>query len=145
MNQLLLISHGSFASGARQATELILGAQPNLHVVELDGQKGITVFKQELRDKITALSTAESNIIILADLKSGSPYNSAMEIIISNSLWNNITLLAGMNLNLILEIAMAIDENHSPASLNEIITTAREGIYHLQQAALASQTDDGDE
>ncbi|MHB6985104.1 hypothetical protein ACYCI2_18465 [Klebsiella michiganensis] len=40
---------------------------------------------------------------------------------------------------------MAIDESHSPASLNEIITTARDGIYHLQQAALAAHTDDGDE
>ncbi|HCT4438918.1 PTS fructose transporter subunit IIA [Klebsiella sp. 141198] len=145
MNQILLISHGGFASGARQATELILGAQPNLHVVELDGEKGIAVFKQELRDKITALSTAESNIIILSDLKSGSPYNSAMEVIVSNNLWDNITLLSGMNLNLILEITMAIDENHTPASLNEIITTARDGIYHLQQAALGAQTNDGDE
>ena len=145
MNQLLLISHGGFASGARQATELILGTQPNLHVVELDGEKGITVFKQELRNKITTLSTAESKIIILSDLKSGSPYNSAMEIIVSNNLWNNVSLLSGMNLNLILEIAMALDENLSPASLNEIITTARDGIYHLQQAALAAQTDDGDE
>ncbi|EPL8197362.1 PTS sugar transporter subunit IIA [Klebsiella aerogenes] len=145
MNQILLISHGGFASGARQATELILGAQPNLHVVELDGEKGIAVFKQELRDKITALSTAESNIIILSDLKSGSPYNSAMEVIVSNNLWDNITLLSGMNLNLILEITMAIDENHTPASLNEIITTARDGIYHLQQAELAAQTNDGDE
>lgn len=145
MNQILLISHGGFASGARQATELILGAQPNLHVVELDGEKGIAVFKQELRDKITVLSTAESNIIILSDLKSGSPYNSAMEVIVSNNLWDNITLLSGMNLNLILEITMAIDENHTPASLNEIITTARDGIYHLQQAALGAQTNDGDE
>ncbi|HGY4335626.1 PTS sugar transporter subunit IIA [Klebsiella aerogenes] len=145
MNQILLISHGGFASGARQATELILGAQPNLHVVELDGEKGIAVFKQELRDKITALSTVESNIIILSDLKSGSPYNSAMEVIVSNNLWDNITLLSGMNLNLILEITMAIDENQTPASLNEIITTARDGIYHLQQAALAAQTNDGDE
>ncbi|KJO61023.1 PTS fructose transporter subunit IIA [Klebsiella aerogenes] len=145
MNQILLISHGGFASGARQATELILGAQPNLHVVELDGEKGIAVFKQKLRDKITDLSTVESNIIILSDLKSGSPYNSAMEVIVSNNLWDNITLLSGMNLNLILEITMAIDENHTPASLNEIITTARDGIYHLQQAALAAQTNDGDE
>lgn len=145
MNQLLLISHGGFASGARQAAELILGAQPNLHVVELDGEKGIAVFKQELLDKITILSAAESKIIILSDLKSGSPYNSAMEIIVTNNLWNNITLLSGMNLNLILEMAMAIDESHSPASLNEIITTARDGIYHLQQAALAAHTDDGDE
>lgn len=145
MNQILLISHGGFASGARQATELILGAQPNLHVVELDGEKGIAVFKQELRDKITALSTAESNIIILSDLKSGSPYNSAMEVIVSNNLWDNITLLSGMNLNLMLEITMAIDENHTPASLNEIITTARDGIYHLQKAALGAQTNDGDE
>ncbi|MGG7813766.1 PTS fructose transporter subunit IIA [Klebsiella aerogenes] len=145
MNQILLISHGGFASGARQATELILGAQPNLHVVELDGEKGIAVFKQKLRDKITALSTVESNIIILSDLKSGSPYNSAMEVIVSNNLWDNITLLSGMNLNLILEITMAIDENLTPASLNEIITTARDGIYHLQQAALAAQTNDGDE
>lgn len=69
MNQLLLISHGGFASGARQATELILGAQSNLHVVELDGEKGIAVFKQELLDKITILSAAESKIIILSDLK----------------------------------------------------------------------------
>ena len=143
MNQLLLISHGGFASGARQATELILGAQPNLHVVELDGEKGIAVL--ELLDKITILSAAKSKIIILSDLKSGSPYNSAMEIIVTNNLWNNITLLSGMNLNLILEMAMAIDESHSPASLNEIITTARDGIYHLQQAALAAHTDDGDE
>jgi mannose/fructose-specific phosphotransferase system component IIA len=39
-----------------------------------------------------------------------------MEIIVTNNLWNNITLLSGMNLNLILEMALAIDESHSPAS-----------------------------
>ncbi|AKE57875.1 PTS sugar transporter subunit IIA [Citrobacter farmeri] len=145
MNQLLLISHGRFASGARQATELILGVQPNLHVVELEGDKGITIFKQELFDKIASLNAIDSNIIILSDLKSGSPYNSAMEIIVRNNLWDNVTLLSGMNLNLILEIAMTIDEQHDSASLNEIITTARDGIYHLQQAALTAPTDDGDE
>jgi mannose/fructose-specific phosphotransferase system component IIA len=145
MNQLLLISHGGFASGAKQATELILGTQPNLHVVELNGDEGIAKFKQELSNKIKTLSITESKIIILSDLKSGSPYNSAMEIIVNNSLWDKVTLLSGMNLNLILEMAMAIDEEHSPASLNEIITTACDGIYHLQQATLATETNNGDE
>ncbi|EHN6806672.1 PTS fructose transporter subunit IIA [Salmonella enterica] len=145
MNQLLLISHGGFARGARQATEMILGAQPNLHVVELDGEKGITVFKKELHDKITTLCAAASNIIILSDLKNGSPYNSAMEFIVSNNLWDKVTLISGMNLNLILETVMAIDDDHTENSLNEIITTARAGIYHLQQAALAAQINDGDE
>ncbi|EBS7636782.1 PTS fructose transporter subunit IIA [Salmonella enterica] len=145
MNQLLLISHGGFASGARQATELILGAQPNLHVVELEGEKGITIFRQEIFDKILTLSEAGSNIIVLSDLKNGSPYNSVMEIIACNNLWDNITLLSGMNLNLILEIAITLNEKHNSSSLNEIITTARDGIYHLQKTVLTAQTDDGDE
>ena len=145
MNQLLLISHDGYASGARKATELILGPQPNLQVIELDSQKGIDVFKEELTKKITTLNTKKEKIIILADLKNGSPYNIAMEIIAKESLWDNITLLSGMNLNLILEMVMVIDDEITPSILDEIMKTACDGIHHLQRSSLFTNLDDGDE
>ncbi len=145
MNQLLLISHGGFASGARQATELILGPQPNLHLLELDGQKGIDIFKRELTEKISELRSRQEKLIIISDLKNGSPYNTAMELIALNNLWDNVTLLSGMNLNLILEIVMVLDAPVSQQMIGEIMTTACAGIHHLQPMALTTNTNDGDE
>lgn len=145
MNQLLLISHEGYASGARQATELILGPQSNLHVLELDGQKGIEKFKEELTEKIITLNTKKEKIVILSDLKNGSPYNITMEIIAKENLWDNVTLLSGTNLNLILEIVMVADDVITPAILDEIMKTACDGIHHLQRSSLITNIDDGDE
>jgi len=72
--EILLISHDGIASGAKKSAELILGPQKNLHVIELTAVGGVGGFATELIQYISSKITTSQNIIIISDLKNGSPH-----------------------------------------------------------------------
>lgn len=133
MINILLISHEGYASGSKKAVELILGKQENVHCHELSGEKGIDIFKEELNHKVINLINNENKLIIISDLKNGTPYNCALSVIATHNLWDNSYLFTGMNLNLILEIIIANEESINEESQNEIISTAKEGIFKMNK------------
>lgn len=135
MTDVLLISHEGFASGARKAVELIIGEQNNFHCLELTAEKGIEIFKAELIDKITTLTLDNNSIIILADLKSGTPYNCALATIAHKNLWQQAILFSGVNLNLLLEVLMMGDDIFTTENQNEVLDIAKQGIFLMNKTA----------
>lgn len=133
MTNILLISHEGYASGTKKATELILGEQENVDCHELTGEKGIEKFKEELNKKIIKLIKDKKNVIIVSDLKNGTPYNCALSIIANNNLWENVHLFTGMNLNLVLEIIMADEESIEEEIQKQILLTAKEGLFKMNK------------
>ncbi|MCS3432962.1 PTS sugar transporter subunit IIA [Klebsiella sp. BIGb0407] len=133
MINILLISHEGYASGSKKAVELIIGKQPNLYHHELNGEKGIEIFKNELNQKIIDLIHGNTKLIILSDLKNGTPYNCALTFIAVNELWNQIQLFTGMNLNLILEIILADEDVIIESNQQDILATAKEGIFLMNK------------
>lgn len=138
-NNILLISHDGFASGAKKATELILGEQQNIYTLELTANMGIDNFKHELNQIITKLTDENHYLVILSDLKNGTPYNCALSIIASHSLWNQVCLFSGMNLNLILDVAVSNDEKPHEQRVREMIHSARSSIIEMNKTIWDSQ------
>jgi len=130
---ILLISHEGYASGSKKAVELIIGKQTNLYHHELNGEKGIDIFKTELNQKIIDLTNKNTALIILSDLKNGTPYNCALAFIAINKLWHQVHLLTGMNLNLILETILADEDALVEEHQQELLTTAKEGIFLMNK------------
>lgn len=146
MNNVLLISHDGLASGAKKATELILGEERgNLAIIELTGDVGIDYFKQALNEKICELIKDNSTLVIIADLKNGTPYNCALSIIASNNLWENIFLFSGLNLNLVLETVMVSDSQINKSITNEIILSAQQGIAEMNKIIWDKQCNSSEE
>lgn len=146
MNNVLLISHDGLASGAKKATELILGEERgDIAIIELTGDVGIDNFKQELNEKIRELIKDNSTLVIIADLKNGTPYNCALSIIASNNLWGNIFLFSGLNLNLVLETVMASESQINKSIANEIILSAQQGIAEMNKIIWDKQCNSSEE
>lgn len=134
MNNVLLISHDGLASGAKKATELILGEdKDNLVTIELIGDIGIDHFKQALNEKISELVVDGSILVIIADLKNGTPHNCALSIIASNNLWEKVYLFSGLNLNLVLETVIASESQINNSIANDIILSAQQGIAEMNK------------
>ena len=140
MINILLISHEGYASGSKKAVELIIGKQANLYCHELNGEQGIEIFKNELNQKIINLTDEGAPLIILSDLKSGTPYNCALTIIATNKLWHQIHLVTGMNLNLILETILADEDAIIEKNQQELLTTAKEGIFLMSKSEWDKQS-----
>ncbi|MEY0231408.1 PTS sugar transporter subunit IIA [Providencia manganoxydans] len=145
MTSILLISHEGYASGTKKAVELILGEQDNVDYHELTGEKGIEIFKDELNIKINKLIKDKNNLIIVSDLKNGTPYNCALSIIASNDLWDYTHLFTGMNLNLILEIIMTDEEVLKEESQKQILLTAKEGLFQMNKKTWDKQCSEQEE
>lgn len=146
MNNVLLISHDGLASGAKKATELILGEERgDIAIIELTGDVGIDHFKQALNEKIRELIKDNSTLVIIADLKNGTPYNCALSIIASNNLWENIFLFSGLNLNLVLETVMASESQINKSIANEIILSAQQGIAEMNKIIWDKQCNSSEE
>lgn len=143
--EVLLISHDGIASGAKRSVELILGEQERLSVIELTAAEGIGVFGTKLADFISRKIKETQQFLIISDLQNGSPYNAAAAYIIQNNLANKVTLLTGMNLNMVLESVLFDGDELTHDGIGQILGISVEGISMLQMQEHLTLISTGDE
>lgn len=106
MVDIILISHGAFAAGLREASEMIMGEQERISVLGLYPGETREYFTSKL-EKIVDECPSPKNVLVLADLQSGTPFNAAMVLVLKKG----ITCITGVNLAMLLEILSARDES----------------------------------
>ena len=117
MFDLILISHGSFAAGMREAAEFIMGEQKGLTVLGLYPGETVDYFAGKLEKAIDSFRDPKE-VLILSDLPNGTPSNAAMWMVLKKG----VSCISGCNLPLVLEILGARDE----VSINEAVALACE-------------------
>lgn len=99
MRYLIVISHGELASGFCNALEMLVGEREDvLHAAFKDGM-GLPEFKENIKSMIDPI-TADDEVIVMADLISGSPLTTTMEAIAEHMPLTNVRAIGGMNLPL---------------------------------------------
>lgn len=93
--QLVLISHGEFAKGLKDSTEMLMGVQSNIHALALEPSEGADDF----RAKLEALIQDFEQVVIFADLLGGTPCNVASRLLLEG---RQFDLYAGMNLPMVI-------------------------------------------
>lgn len=96
--KILLTSHGHLASGIKSSFEFIAGKSSHLMTIELD-QAGIGSFQSRLKK---LLEHETELVLILADLKGGTPYNEAFKLYLTRP--QTIRVVSGLNLPMLLEL-----------------------------------------
>ncbi len=122
MNQIILASHGGLAAGARDTLEMVLGNVSNIHVVSLarDDKEPIT---KEV-EALLASFDADDAVYICTDMLGSSVNNSMVELMHETG---RVTVISGMNMPLVLSLAIAPEPVHGPA-LASLIAEARLGL-----------------
>ena len=99
MRYLIVVSHGELASGFCGALQMLVGEREDLlHVAFKDGM-GLPEFKENIKAVIEPI-TGEDEVIVMADLISGSPLTTTMAAIAEHIPLTNVRAIGGMNLPL---------------------------------------------
>lgn len=132
---IIIASHGEFASGIHQSGAMIFGEQEKVQVVTFMPNEG----PDDLHAKIsTAIAQfeADDEVLVLADLWSGSPFNQASRVAGENP-DRKVAIITGLNLPMLIQ---AYTERMMDASAGvdkvaaNILKEAREGIKVLPES-----------
>lgn len=129
MKKVLLISHGHMARGIVSSVDIILGKQDNLEYLSAYVE-GEPPFENELKKIID--DNKDNDLIILTDLLGGSVNNEVMSMVDGK---DNIHLITGMNLILVISILLA-DDSNLPEQINKIIDESRKGIIYFNDSTI---------
>ncbi|EEF69392.1 PTS sugar transporter subunit IIA [Holdemania filiformis] len=138
---IIVMGHGHFASGITSSLELIMGSQPDYEALDFPAESD----KEDLKKRLnTVLERLERNeqIIILADLFSGTPFNVAMEIVTEEP---NLKLYYGLNLGMLMEL-ISRRMFQGDAELSEgLIEIGRQQIGLFDPEAMEAYTETGED
>ena len=113
---ILLLSHGGFAPGIHQSIEMLFGEQKNIQSVALMPSMTKEEFYRQMEEAVSKFEDPE-NILILADIWGGTPFNQAYKMIEGHEdYWAIVT---GLNLPLLIEAVvccMRMDDAHEIAN-----------------------------
>lgn len=118
--KIYFISHNDFAKGLKRSVEMIAGKQPNVTAYGLEPGGDPNEIARQIEADIDTTDT----VIILGDLEGGSVCNAALRLTVRP----NVTLIAGTNLALALQVVLSSPE----ANLDDEIEEARKRIKKLK-------------
>ncbi|TWT14265.1 PTS sugar transporter subunit IIB [Streptococcus sp. sy010] len=131
---IIIASHGKFAEGIHQSGSMIFGEQEKVQVVTFMPSEGPDDLYAHFTNAIAQFD-ADDEILVLADLWSGSPFNQASRIMGENP-ERKFAIITGLNLPMLIQ---AYTERMMDASAGveqvaaNIIKEAKEGIKALPE------------
>lgn len=135
MLRLFLASHGHFASGMKSSIEILAGANSRLTVFDAYINQDSV---QEHLDAFYKEVSADDQVILLSDLYGGS-VNQVMYLYLNKP---NTTLIAGVNLALVLELS--IRESISKEDIYRLVEQSREMLRVVEQDRTESKNEQED-
>lgn len=123
---IILASHGEFAKGILQSSEMIFGQQENVKAVTLMPSEGPNDIKAKLEEAIASFEN-QDEVLFLVDLWGGTPFNQANTLFEEHK--DKWAIVAGLNLPMLIE---AYGARFSMESAHEIaayvLQPGREGV-----------------
>ena len=125
MRKFLIAAHGSFSSGIKSSLDIIIGKMENVFVIDayVDGNKSI---EDEL-NTILGKVQADDELIVFSDLMGGSITNQ----ILRYGLRENVHVISGMNLPLLIDIMLADADTPLKDVIENAISIAREQVVYV--------------
>ena len=140
MRYLLFISHGGFADGLTEALGMMVGQREDAVKVAFRDGMGLPEFKENVQAAIAPMTT-DDEVLVMADLISGSPLATTMNAIAEKLDLTKVRAVAGMNLPMALTAVENEDEplDDTVAAMMEV---AKEQIRMFSLDADGGDDDD---
>ena len=126
MRYLLFISHGGFADGLTEALGMMVGQREDVVKVAFRDGMGLPEFKEHVQAAIAPMTT-DDEVLVMADLISGSPLATTMNAIAEKLDLNKVRAVAGMNLPMALT-AVENEEEPLDDTVAAVMEVAKEQI-----------------
>lgn len=127
---IVVTGHGNFPSGLAQATEMIAGSQKAFEVVGLQERESLESLESRLNEAVKGVCGSDG-CVIFADLMGGSPSKEALDIAANH---DNIEVVVGVNLPILIEATLARQFMNSPQELAKLaIQSGQAAIAYMKE------------
>ncbi len=127
MRKFLIATHGAFAQGIKSSLEIIAGETENLYLIGAYLDQNVSV-EDELKPIMDAL-TDDEDLIIFTDLLGGSVNN----IMIREALRENVHIISGFNLPLLIEVILGDTDIPLDELINGAIENAKGQLAYVNK------------
>jgi fructoselysine and glucoselysine-specific PTS system IIA component len=136
MRKFLIAAHGSFSSGIKSSLDIIIGKVENVFVIDayVDDNKSI----EEAINAVLTNVSSEDELIVFSDLMGGSITNQ----ILRYALKENVHIVSGMNLPLLIDIILADADIPIAAIIENGISAAREQVVYVNKLIIKENDHD---
>ena len=136
--KFLIATHGAFAKGVKSSLDIIIGEMDNVFLVQayLDESKSV---EDELAEVLETV-TAGEELIIFTDLLGGSVNN----IMLRNALRDNVHIVSGFNLPLLIEVILGDAESPVIEVIESAINNAKEQMVYVNKLITLNNDPDND-
>ena len=114
---LVIVTHGTLATGFRAALEHVVGPQKQIAAISIDPDDDMDVRRDDILSAVETVNSGEG-VILLTDMFGGTPSNLAISVIDQTS----AEVIAGMNLPMLIKLASIRGE----VGLEEAVSEAQD-------------------
>ena len=137
-----MVSHGEFAPGLHSSVRMMTGNRSDVLSTSLKEDMSADQFAENFAELVKDF-TADDQVILLADILSGSPFTNALNVLSDKGLISNTLIIAGMNMPLAITAVLMKDNFDDLAALKEVLLS--EGRMGLTDFVVESNDDDEDD
>ena len=142
MKYVVMVSHGEFAPVLHSAVKMMTGNREDVLSTSLKEDMDADQFASNFSELVANI-TADDQIILLADILSGSPFTNAVNVLSEKGLIGNTIVIAGMNMPLAVTAVLMKDNFDDMELLKQTILS--EGHAGLCDFNVNGGSDDDDE
>jgi Phosphotransferase system, mannose/fructose-specific component IIA len=139
MKYVVLVSHGEFANGLKDALSMLAGKRDDVLSAGLQNGKSADEFALYFNQVIECVSN-EDEVILLGDLIGGSPLTTAMNVLTGKGLMDKTVVLGGMNLPLALTTVLMKDTFDNDVLVEQVLQEAHSALKEFK--IIADEEDD---
>ena len=136
--KFLIATHGAFAKGVKSSLDIIIGEMDSVFLIQayLDESRSV---EDELAEVLETI-TAGEELIIFTDLLGGSVNN----IMLRNALRDNVHIVSGFNLPLLIEVILGDAESPVIEVIESAINNAKEQMVYVNKLITLNNNQDND-
>ena len=138
MKYVILVSHGEFAPGLKNALGMLAGKREDLLAAGLKDGRSADEFARDFEELIKPVGP-DDEILLLGDLIGGSPLTTACNVLCEKGLAANTRVIGGMNLPLALTALLMKDSMDLDTLKESISEQAKEA---LKEFVLSTEDED---
>lgn len=125
---ILMLSHGKYNEGILDSHNMIVGENEKIHTLSLTDS--VLDFREQL-DKLVGELLSQGELLVLCDLKGGTPYNQILEK--KYEYPENIHIISGMNLPMVIELSLMFEQEKDIQTLiHSAVGAGKDGIERVE-------------
>ncbi len=140
MKYVVMVSHGEFAPGLHSAVKMMTGERDDVFSTSLKDGMSTDTFVDNFK-AIADKFNADDEVILLADILSGSPFTNALSVLDEKGLLSNTLVIAGMNMPCALSAVLMKDQMDREALKDVLLNEGRTGLCEFVQASNDDEDD----